>query len=88
MRLTIIPSDNIVYLDNVSYSPLEWEGTPPNIHALQWFDSNDGWIEFSEDRFGNKKPNEKITELPEWASNAVQAWDEANDLANVAPVGE
>ena len=72
MRLTIIPSDGAVYENGVSYIGLSWEGTPSNVHALQWFDSNTGWIEFNDGT-----PNEDITVLPQWALNAEAAWDAA-----------
>jgi len=72
MRLTIIPSDGAVYKNGVSYLNLSWEGTPANVHALQWFDSNTGWIEFNDGT-----PNEDITVLPQWALNAEAAWEAA-----------
>lgn len=72
MRLTIIPSDKTVYVDGVPYSPLEWEGTPADVHALQWHDVA-GHIEL----IGNL-PNVDITELPTWATNAYNAWVVAN----------
>ena len=72
MRLTIIPSDGAVYENGVAYSHLTWEGTPANVHALQWFDSNTGWIEFNDGT-----PNEDIDVLPQWALNAGAAWDAA-----------
>lgn len=80
MRLTIIPSDSAVYKDGLCYSNLAWEGTPSSVHALQWFNDN-GWIEFTDDNpYDNHKPeNETITELPQWALNAVAAWDEQNN---------
>ena len=72
MRLTIIPSDGAVYENGVSYLNLSWEGTPANVHALQWFDNSTGWIEFNDGT-----PNEDITVLPQWALNAEAAWDAA-----------
>lgn len=80
MRLTIIPSDGAVYKDGLCYSHLTWEGTPNSVHALQWF-NNTGWIEFNDDNpYDNYKPaNETITELPQWALNALAAWEEANN---------
>ena len=71
MKLTIIPSDGAVYEDGLAYSNLVWEGTPPNVHALQWQDIA-GWIEYID------QPNENITVLPEWADNAMAAWTVAN----------
>lgn len=73
MRLTIIPIDGAVYENGLCYSNLTWEGTPEDVHALQWFDV-DGWIEFT----NNVKPSEIIAELPQWALNAMEAWDVAN----------
>lgn len=36
MKLTIIPSDGFVAENGVGYDRLSWEGTPSNVHALQW----------------------------------------------------
>jgi len=68
MRLTIIPSDKAVYVNQIAKINLNWEGTPPNINALQWYEV-EGWLEFEDNT-----PNEKISSLPEWASNAYNAW--------------
>jgi hypothetical protein len=68
MRLTVVPSDKMVYVNEVGSGPLEWSGTPVDIHALQWFDT-EGWIEYVGD-----VSNQTITELPGWAMNAYQAW--------------
>lgn len=73
MRLTIITDDGSVYEDGVCYSGLTWEGTPADVHALQWYDTF-GSIEY----IGNDKPNEDITVLPDWANNAMAAWTVAN----------
>ncbi len=72
MKLTIIPVDGAVYENGVCYSGLTWEGTPVNVHALQWQDIA-GWIEFNDGQ-----PNEEITSLPSWALNAEAAWTVAN----------
>lgn len=72
MKLTIIPSDGAVYENNLCYSNLIWEGTPVDVHALQWLDVA-GWIEYKDG-----KPNEDITMLPAWADNAMAAWTIAN----------
>lgn len=71
MKVTIIPIDGAVYVDEVCRQPLTWAGTPVTVHALQWFDV-EGWIEFND---GN--PNEPITALPQWADNAIEAWVQA-----------
>lgn len=76
MRLTIIPNDGAVYKDDVVYCDLVWNGTPEDIHALQWF-GNSGWIEFN-----NGLPNQEITELPEWVQNAITSFEFARNQAN------
>lgn len=78
MRLTIIPSDNFVAVDNdTSHAPLDLSscGIPADIHALQWYDTR-GWVEFSDDDdpFTPKPPNQDITSLPAWATACVDVW--------------
>ena len=81
MKLTIIRADGCVYKDGYSYSNLDLHEMPLNIHALQFNDvTNAGWIEFVDDDFGMKEPNELIIELPEWAKLALVRWEEANQL--------
>lgn len=72
MRLTIIRPDASVYINTVSYTPLDMTAVPENVHALQWFDVT-GWIEY---RDGT--PNEDITALPAWATICVQEWEVAD----------
>jgi hypothetical protein len=79
MKLTIIPSDGAVYENGVSYLDLTWQGTPANVHALQWLDVS-GWIEFNDGT-----PNEDITVLPQWANNAMEAWTVANTPVPPSP---
>ena len=82
MQLTIIISDGAVYEDGLCYAPLIWDGTPSNVHALQ-FDSSAsvGWIEFNDGT-----PNETITAVPTWGQNAEAAWQVAYDNAHNPPV--
>ena len=81
MKLTIIPSDNAVYVDGVmkASEPLPLDltqcGIPSNVHALQWKDTN-GWIEFEDNPDGTKPANESITVLPDWANACVVVWNE------------
>ena len=79
MRLTIIVVDGAVYKDGVCYDHLVWAGTPPSVHALQWFGDN-GWVEFADGA-----ANETISQLPDWANNAVAAWGNANTPQPPAP---
>jgi hypothetical protein len=69
MRLTVIPEDKMVIVDLVAKSPLVWEGTPNDVHALQWYDTY-GVIELK-----NPTRTEDISELPQWALNAVASWE-------------
>ena len=79
MKLTIIPLDGAVYENDVSCLSLTWEGTPLNVHALQWQDVK-GWIEYNDGKL-----NEDITVLPDWAYNAMDAWQVAYDEAHKPP---
>jgi hypothetical protein len=79
MRLTIIPSDNFVAVDvDGSHHPLDLSACniPADVHALQWYETK-GWIEFSDDDdpFTPKPPNQEITQLPQWALNCVNVWE-------------
>lgn len=80
MKLTIIPIDGAVYVDYISYLKLVWEGTPADVHALQWQDT-EGWIEYKDVTV----PNEVITVLPQWADNAMAAWTVANTPVPPSP---
>ena len=80
MRLTIIPVDGFVSVDNVSkYQPLDLStcGIPTDVHAIQWYDTK-GWIEFSDDGdpFTPKPQNELIESLPAWANACVKVWQD------------
>lgn len=80
MKLTIIPIDGAVYKDGYSYSGLDLSSVPANVHALQWYET-EGEIEFS----GRPKPqNEIITELPSWATEALNKWNEAKAAEEAA----
>ena len=80
MKLTIIPIDGAVYEDGLCYLHLVWEGTPADVHALQWQDI-EGWIEYNDVTI----PNENITVLPQWADNAMAAWTIANTPVPPSP---
>jgi hypothetical protein len=85
MKLTIIREDGAVYKDGVSYSKLDLSSIPSNVHALQFNDAlNAGWVEFSQDDFGQKEPNETITSLPTWAITAMAKWDDAKVAEEIA----
>ncbi len=72
MKLSIIPSDTQVCIDGVCHTGLTWDGTPTDVHALQW-SGNKGEVEYNDE-----KPNEAISTLPDWALNAEASWITAN----------
>ena len=79
MRLTIIPADGAVYKNNYSYSDLDLSFAPADVHALQWYDTY-GEVEFKRQLVDGQMvhpQNQVITELPEWANQALTKWDEA-----------
>jgi hypothetical protein len=89
-RLTIIPVDSTVYLDQGVYLDLDLSscGIPEDVHALQYKPHlGFGWIEFvdPENPFTDvKKSNEQLIEVPQWAINCVNVWLNAynSDPAN------
>lgn len=79
MRLTIIPDDSYVSINNDnSHLPLDLSSCniPQEIHALQWYGTR-GWIEFDDpvDPFSPKQENQEITVLPDWALACVEVWE-------------
>jgi hypothetical protein len=81
MKLTIIVTDKTVYKDGKFYSNLAWLGTPENVHALQW-NNGEGWVEYLDGT-----PHLVVTELPEWADNAVASWNKADEVVpDIPPV--
>jgi len=83
MKLVIIPVDNTVYVDGVSYLNLNLFFCPSDVHALQWNVSK-GWIEFKENAEGIKPQNQSITELPSWALQAKTEWLKAKEREEAA----
>lgn len=80
MRITIIPIDGAVYKGEYSFTHLNLSFVPQDIHALQFNTANNnGWIEFKEDDFDNKKPNQPINELPDWANECLELFQEKWD---------
>lgn len=85
MKLTIIREDGTVYKDGVSFCNLDLAEIPANIHAVQFNSlSNTGWIEFAQNDFGEKAPNEIITSLPVWAVSSMNKWHEAKAAEEAA----
>jgi hypothetical protein len=80
MKLTVIREDTTVYVDGRSYTELNMDAVPTDVHALQWRDS-DGWIEFVETPDGYKPVNQAIDQLPQWALDLVVSWQAADATA-------
>lgn len=78
MRLTIIPIDNKVGIDEEFFGSLDLSNCniPSNVHALQWYET-EGEIEFITNPDRTKPQNEIISELPVWANACVNKWNEA-----------
>lgn len=77
-RVTIIPSDGIVHLDQGVLLGLKLDNCniPNNINALQFFGGT-GHIEFIGDEH-----NQEITELPDWAINCINQYELASAYMN------
>ena len=75
MRLTIIPSDNLVSIDGesrqvdcASFDSLQ------GVHAVQW-DDPAGWIEYANSPLGGEfRPNEVITSVDQF-QEVIDAWN-------------
>jgi hypothetical protein len=85
MKLTIVPSDKKIGIDNLFFSDLDLSSCaiPTNIHALQWYET-EGEIEFVDNPDRTKPQNELISELPVWANACVAKWDEAKAAQQAA----
>jgi len=72
-RVTIIPSDGAVYLDEWVYINLDLSdcGIPGNVQALQWLNGS-GHIE----DYSNEVDNIPLTVLPEWALRCIDKWEQ------------
>jgi hypothetical protein len=84
MRVTIIPSDGFVSVDNEGYNDLDLSFMDADIHALQWYDT-DGEIEYQDAR-GRATHNVAITSLEqfEYWDQCYAAWQAAKDAAEQA----
>lgn len=74
MRLSVIVGDATVYLDGVPMMGLDLSCVPGDVHALQWY-RDKGEIEYVAS--DTKPANAHIAELPSWAAQVIQKWNEA-----------
>jgi hypothetical protein len=82
MRITIIPSDGFVSVDNVGYSDLDLSAIDPSVHAVQWY-GVEGEVEVRNPVTRKMVENRSLTSLDEFQV-ALDAWRTAN-LAAVEP---
>jgi len=84
MRITVIPEDGFVSVDNEGYSDLDLSFIPQEVHALQWYD-DEGEIEY-QDKRGRAARNEEITALEqfEYWDQCYAAWQVAKAEAEQA----
>lgn len=66
MRLTIVPIDNTVYLDNF-VANIDCSSIEPSIHAIQW-NGTTGEIEYKDVVTGKKTKNEEIEDINPYTS--------------------
>jgi hypothetical protein len=86
MRLTIIPEDGFVSIDNKGHAGLDLSFLSTSIHAVQWY-GEDGEVEHKDER-GRAAYNEAITELTPF-QGALDAWQQAEEAElNSAPIEE
>lgn len=85
MRLTIIPSDSVVGVNNQFIGGLDLStcDVPISVHALQWYET-EGELEFVENPDRTKPQNEIITTLPDWADSCVVVWNAAKAVIDEA----
>jgi hypothetical protein len=78
MRVTIIPVDSFVSVDNRGYSGLDLSFMESDIHALQWYET-EGELEIQDSR-GRVIENRSIDSLEPYQP-ALDAWQAAKDAA-------
>lgn len=85
MRLTIVPIDNNVGIDEQFFTDLDLSNCaiPNNIHALQWYDT-EGEVEFINNLDRTKPLNEIINTLPIWANACITVWNMAKEKQEIA----
>lgn len=80
-KLTVIVPDKAVYRDIGAFLDLDLSGCniPEDVCVIQWMQNESkGWIEYIRSPYDTSpKPNEHITELPEWALKCIAVWEEA-----------
>jgi len=82
MRVTIVPVDNMIYLDNFN-ATVDCSSLDPSIHAVQW-NGNIGEIEYKNVVTGKKTRNEEITDISPYSDLIALAQQQEQELSAVA----
>lgn len=78
MRVTIIPSDQVMLVDGRAIHGIDLTDLPPNVHAVQW-DGEAGHVEFNDG-----SPNQAIKNLADFHP-WVQRWYAARAVEDAPP---
>lgn len=89
MRLTIIPSDKTVYLNNVCYGDIDLSWIPEvegkTVHAVQWYDEDNDGVGEGEVEFVGNHQNLPITTLGIEGvckfDKVIEQWNQKKDEA-------
>lgn len=73
MKITLINDDDSMGVDGVFFLGLDFSGVPDDVNAVHWKDGV-GIIEYYN---STNKPDEPITELPDWVQAIKDQWDVA-----------
>lgn len=83
-RITVVPADGAVYLDNHGYSDMDLSSCniPEEVQAFQW-EKGLGWIEFLSDT--ENKEVLSISDFPVWVQLCVDKYWEADQIMKSPP---
>lgn len=77
MRLTIVPVDKTIIIDNNGFNNIDddFSWIPPDVHAVQWYDT------WGEVEYNNGLPSSKIYELGIY-KQALDIFDNVSKISN------
>ena len=86
MRLTIIPFDGFVSVDNIGYRGLDLSFMDASVHAVQWYETH-GEIERKDPITGRMVANEVITSIDAFQP-VIDVWQAAKTAEEQAVAAE
>jgi hypothetical protein len=86
MRVTILPDDKSVFVDNEGYGDIDLSFMGADIHAVQWYDSH-GEIERKDPVTKRMTSNEEITSFDAFQP-AIAVWQAKKDEVAAAIAAE